>query len=44
MKGPSLLVQSALEAVKQWKYQPTYLNGQPVDLAMEVTVDFQLGA
>lgn len=44
VKGPSLLVQSALEAVKQWKYRPTYLNGQPVDLAMEVTVDFQLGA
>lgn len=44
VSGPSLLVQSALEAVKQWKYKPTYLNGQPVDLAMEVTVDFQLGA
>jgi periplasmic protein TonB len=44
VSGPSLLVPSALDAVKQWKYQPTYLNGQPVNLAMQVTVDFQLGA
>jgi protein TonB len=43
VSGPGLLVSSALDAVKQWKYQPTYLNGQPVDLAMQVTVDFQLG-
>jgi periplasmic protein TonB len=44
VSGPSLLVPSALDAVKQWKYKPTYLNGQPVDLAMQVTVEFQLGA
>ncbi len=44
VSGPSLLVSSALNAVQQWKYKPTYLNGQPVDLAMQVTVDFQLGA
>lgn len=43
VSGPGLLVASAIDAVKQWKYQPTYLNGQPVDLAMQVTVDFQLG-
>lgn len=44
ISGPGLLVQSALSAVKQWKYKPTYLNGQPVDLAMQVTVDFTLGS
>ena len=43
IRGPALLVPSALDAVKQWKYKPTYLNGQPVDLAMEVTVNFQMG-
>jgi protein TonB len=43
VSGPELLAQAALNAVKQWKYQPTYLNGQPVDLAMEVTVNFELG-
>lgn len=36
LSGPGLLVQSAMSAVKQWKYKPTYLNGQPVDLAMQV--------
>jgi protein TonB len=44
VSGPELLSRAALDAVKQWKYQPTYLNGQPVDLAMEVTVNFELGA
>lgn len=44
VSGPGLLVQSALSAVKQWKYKPTYLNGEPVDLAMQVTVDFTLGS
>jgi protein TonB len=43
VSGPGLLIPSALDAVKQWKYKPTYLNGQPVDLAMQVTVNFQTG-
>jgi periplasmic protein TonB len=43
VSGPGLLVPAALDAVKQWKYKPTYLNGEAVDLAMQVTVNFQLG-
>lgn len=43
VSGPGILVPAALNAVHDWKYQPTYLNGQPVDLAMQVTVDFKLG-
>lgn len=43
ISGPGLLIPSALDAVKQWKYKPTYLNGQAVDLAMQVTVNFQTG-
>jgi periplasmic protein TonB len=43
VSGPGLLIPAALNAVHQWKYSPTYLNGQPVDLAMQVTVDFKLG-
>jgi periplasmic protein TonB len=43
VSGPDLLVAAALSAVEQWKYQPTYLNGKPVQLAMEVTVSFHLG-
>jgi periplasmic protein TonB len=41
--GPALLIPAAIAAVKQWKYDPTYLNGQAVSLAMEVTVSFHLG-
>jgi TonB family protein len=37
------LAKAALEAVRQWKYQPTLLNGQPVEVATTITVDFQLG-
>ena len=37
------LVAAALDAVRQWKYQPTLLNGQPVEVVTTITVDFQLG-
>jgi len=42
--GPPLLVAAALEAVTTWKYQPTYLNGQPVALKTHVQVVFRLHA
>ena len=38
----AILDQAALEAVSQWKYSPTLLNGQPVDVIMTVTVNFTL--
>src|ERR1019366_2155760 len=37
------LVKAALDTVRQWKYQPTLLNGQPVEVVTAITVDFQLG-
>ena len=37
-----LLDQAALDAVKQWKYTPTLLNGVPVEVVMTVTVNFTL--
>jgi TonB family protein len=37
------LVKAALDAVRQWQYQPTLLNGQPVEVVTTITVDFQLG-
>ena len=43
VSGHPLLVQAALEAVQQWKYQPTQLNGRPVAVKMAVTVEFSLG-
>ena len=40
--GHPLLVNAAKEAVLQWKYRPTLLNGQPVEVSTEVVVNFTL--
>jgi protein TonB len=37
-----MLDQAAVEAVQQWKYTPTMLNKEPVEVIMTVTVDFAL--
>jgi periplasmic protein TonB len=42
VSGPGLLIPAALQAVSQWKYEPTYLNGEPVSLATQITVEFRL--
>jgi periplasmic protein TonB len=42
LRGIPLLDQSALDAVKQWTYSPTLLNGVPVPVIMTVTVNFKL--
>jgi periplasmic protein TonB len=42
VSGPPLLIQAAMVAVKQWKYEPTYLNDQPVAVQLNVTVTFVL--
>lgn len=44
MRGIPLLNDSAVDAVKQWQYTPTLLNGTPVPVIMTVTVNFRLGA
>jgi protein TonB len=44
MSGNPLLVTAAFDAVRQWKYQPTLLNGEAVPVEMEVTVHFNLGS
>jgi protein TonB len=36
------LQQAALDAVKQWKYRPYILNGEPVEVDTQVTVNFTL--
>ncbi|RPH76352.1 MAG: energy transducer TonB [Nitrospiraceae bacterium] len=43
IRGHPLLDQSAIDAVKQWKYSPTLLNGEPVPVIATVTVIFNLG-
>ena len=42
ISGHPLLVPAAVDAVKQWLYQPTLLNGNPVEVMKEVTVPFNL--
>lgn len=42
MSGHPLLVQSALDAVRQWRYQPTLLNGEPVEVDTTIDVIFSL--
>jgi protein TonB len=36
------LVTAAIEAVKQWEYQPTLLNGQPVEVVTQIHIGFHL--
>jgi TonB family protein len=36
------LARVALDAVREWRYQPTLLNGRPVEVATTVTVEFRL--
>lgn len=40
--GPRLLQQSALDAVRQWKYKPFLLNGDPVDVKTTINVIYSL--
>ncbi len=40
--GHPLLVPAALEAVKQWLYKPTLLNGEPVEVVTTIDVNFTL--
>jgi protein TonB len=42
ISGHPLLVQSAMDAVRQWKYRPTLLNGEPVEVITTITVNFNL--
>ena len=42
LSGDSLLTKAAVDAVKQWKYKPYRLNGQPVEIQTQITVNFAL--
>jgi periplasmic protein TonB len=42
IKGHPLLVGAALDAVRQWRYKPTILNGQPVEVEAPIEVTFTL--
>jgi periplasmic protein TonB len=42
ISGPPLLVQAAMQAVQNWKYRPTLLNGEPVEVITTIDVNFTL--
>ncbi|HET7185773.1 MAG TPA: TonB family protein [Terriglobales bacterium] len=42
VSGHPMLTQSAIDAVKQWRYKPYFLNGEPVEVETVVTVNFTL--
>jgi len=43
VSGPPLLVQPAMDAVRQWRYKPTMLNGEPTDVDTTISVVYSLG-
>jgi len=43
VSGHPLLIQAALDAVRNWRYRPTMLNGQPVEVITTIDVNFTLG-
>jgi protein TonB len=44
ISGPALLIKNAMDAVRQWRYRPTMLNGEPVEVDTTVSVVFSLGS
>ncbi len=40
VRGDAMLTEAAVAAVKQWKYKPYLLNGEPIDVETMVTVHF----
>jgi periplasmic protein TonB len=43
VSGPAMLVQSAIDAVKQWRFHPTMLNNTPVQVECVFDLNFKLG-
>jgi periplasmic protein TonB len=42
LSGDPVLGRAAMDAVRQWKYKPYYLNGEPIEVETQVTVNFKL--
>ena len=42
ISGHPLLYQAAVDALRKWKYEPTYLNDRPIAVELIVTITFQL--
>jgi protein TonB len=42
VSGPPLFYAAAMEALREWKYEPTYLNDEPISVQLIVTITFHL--
>ena len=42
LSGSPLLIQPAMDAVRQWRYKPYQLNGEPVEAETQINVKFTL--
>ena len=42
ISGHPMLAPAAIEAVKQWRYKPYYLNDEPIEVETTITVNFAL--
>ena len=42
LSGDPILGRAAIDAVRQWKYKPYYLNGEPIEIQTQITVNFKL--
>jgi TonB family protein len=41
LSGDPVLARAALDAVRQWRYKPYYLDGEPVEIQTQITVNFK---
>jgi protein TonB len=41
LNGDPVLARAALDAVRQWRYKPYYLDGDPVEIQTQITVNFK---
>jgi protein TonB len=44
VEGPPMLTPAALDAVRQWRYQPYALNGKPISMKAKITINFKAAA
>ena len=42
LSGDPMLAAAAIEAVRQWRYKPYYLDGEPVEIQTQITINFKV--
>lgn len=42
VRGPEVLTVAGMKALREWRYEPTFINGDPVETQTEITMVFRL--